>query len=68
MYLLLALPSQLILTCTCCADEETRKAVQCVFITLDPERDSVAQVKQYTKEFSKDFIGLTGSSQQVIFA
>lgn len=46
-------------------DEETRKAVQCVFITLDPERDSVAQVKQYTKEFSKDFIGLTGSSQQV---
>ena len=45
--------------------QDAAQRVQCVFITLDPERDGVVQVKKYIQEFSKNFIGLTGSPQQV---
>ncbi|KAK9805831.1 hypothetical protein WJX73_005158 [Symbiochloris irregularis] len=45
--------------------KDTEQDVQCVFLTLDPERDSVAQVKNYIQEFSPNFIGLTGSQEQV---
>lgn len=38
-----------------------RKVVQPIFITLDPERDTVAQLQSYAQNFHKDFIMLTGA-------
>lgn len=40
-------------------------AVRPVFITLDPDRDTVPQVAEYIKEFHPRLIGLTGSTEQV---
>jgi len=34
-----------------------------VFVTIDPERDSAANLRAYLDAFSKDFIGLRGDSQ-----
>jgi protein SCO1/2 len=39
--------------------------VQVLFVTLDPERDTVAVLKQYVPGFDPSFIGLTGSSKQI---
>lgn len=36
-----------------------------VFISVDPERDTVEQVREYVKEFHPKLIGLTGSSDEV---
>jgi protein SCO1/2 len=36
-----------------------------IFVTVDPERDSVAQMSQYVTSFSPALIGLTGSPDQV---
>lgn len=36
-----------------------------VFITVDPERDTPAQLKRYLRSFHKDYIGLTGSKNQI---
>ena len=36
-----------------------------LFITVDPERDGVKEVKEYVKEFHQDMIGLTGSVEKV---
>lgn len=33
-----------------------------VFISLDPERDTPQAMKEYLKNFSKNIIGVTGSS------
>lgn len=38
---------------------------QTIFITLDPERDDVATLADYIPWFNKDFIGLTGSTEQI---
>ena len=40
-------------------------AVQPVFISLDPERDTVPQVARYVKEFHPRLIGLTGPKEKV---
>jgi len=49
-------------------DSKTEKFIEDIvplFITVDPERDSVKAVKEYVQEFHKDFIGLTGTEEQV---
>ncbi len=36
-----------------------------IFITIDPDRDSVTMLNLYLKNFHPNFIGLTGSHEQV---
>ncbi|KAI5061230.1 hypothetical protein GOP47_0023735 [Adiantum capillus-veneris] len=36
-----------------------------VFISVDPERDSVEQIREYVKEFHPRLIGLTGSLDEI---
>lgn len=36
-----------------------------VFISVDPERDTVEQVREYVKEFHPKLIGLTGSPDEI---
>jgi protein SCO1/2 len=38
---------------------------QTIFITMDPERDDVATLAEYIPWFNKDFIGLTGTAEQI---
>jgi len=46
-------------------DEAKLSRVQFVFITVDPERDTPAVLKQYLSAFSPRIIGLTGSPDDV---
>jgi len=39
--------------------------LQPIFITIDPERDTPKAIKEYLKDFSDDFIGLSGSRDQI---
>lgn len=39
--------------------------VQVVYVTVDPERDSVKRLQEYMANFHSSFIGLTGSSEQL---
>jgi len=41
------------------------KVIIPIFISCDPERDSVEVVRKYLKDFHKDMVGLTGSHEQV---
>lgn len=47
--------------------EKSGKAdpIKMVFITVDPERDDVPAVREYIREFSPKFIGLTGNREQI---
>ncbi|CAL5422781.1 unnamed protein product [Camellia sinensis] len=36
-----------------------------VFISVDPERDTVEQVREYVKEFHPNLVGLTGNPDQI---
>lgn len=47
------------------AEERTGEQVQPVFLSIDPERDSVKQVKAYVAEFHPRLLGLTGTNEQV---
>jgi len=49
----------------CLARAERGKNLQPIFITLDPWRDSVAQMKMYCKEFHPRLVGLTGTPEQI---
>lgn len=42
-----------------------RKKVQSVFISVDPERDTVERLKEYTSAFHPDIIGITGTPEQI---
>lgn len=39
--------------------------LQVVFISVDPERDTPERMKSYLAQFDKDFIGLTGTPEQM---
>ena len=52
-------------TSICCAEKKTGKQVQPVFISIDPDRDSVEKVREYVKGFHPRLIGLTGSVEKV---
>lgn len=41
------------------------KTIQPIFITVDPQRDTVLQLKTYAQNFYKGFVMLTGSKEQV---
>ncbi len=45
--------------------EEDRSQVQPVFITFDPERDTLERLQKYLKYFGDDFIGFTGTPEQL---
>ena len=44
---------------------ELRARVVPVFVTVDPERDTVAVMKDYVASFGPDLVGLTGSPDEV---
>tara|TARA_R100000306_G_scaffold18884_1_gene23106 strand:+ start:14503 stop:15138 length:636 start_codon:yes stop_codon:yes gene_type:complete len=44
---------------------EQAKDVQVAMISVDPERDTPEQLAQYVKAFHPDFIGLTGTAEQL---
>lgn len=41
------------------------KDVQALFITVDPERDTVETLRQYMSVFAGDILGLTGTAEQI---
>ncbi|KAF8783700.1 hypothetical protein HU200_000129 [Digitaria exilis] len=45
--------------------EKAKLDIVPVFITVDPERDTVEQVRDYVKEFHPDLIGLTGTKDEI---
>ncbi|WP_392887679.1 SCO family protein [Pseudomonas migulae] len=40
--------------------------VRPVFVTVDPERDTPARLKTYVNYFASNFVGLTGSAQDIV--
>lgn len=44
---------------------DDREAPQIVFVTVDPERDSVEAVAEYMDQFEPDFIGLSGDAEAI---
>jgi protein SCO1/2 len=43
-------------------------AVQPIFVTIDPQRDTVEQMKEYAANFHPRLVALTGSAEQVAAA
>lgn len=39
--------------------------VRPIFVTIDPERDTPKKLKTYVNYFASDFVGLTGSAQEI---
>jgi len=44
---------------------ELRKQVRVVLVTVDPERDTPEVLKDYISNFAPEFIGLTGTPEQI---
>jgi len=40
--------------------------VQVVYVTVDPQRDTPQRVQEYVNHFSPDFIGLSGSEDELV--
>jgi protein SCO1 len=47
---------------------DQRAKVAPIFITVDPERDNGPTMADYVKSFGPDFLGLTGSTSQILIA
>lgn len=45
--------------------EQKFQAPEFIFMSIDPERDTVESMNEYVKYFNKDFTGLTGSLDQI---
>jgi len=60
-------PNELVKIQKVMAELEKRKStpVKPVFITCDPARDSVRQMKNYSQDFGKEFSFLTGTPEQI---
>ncbi len=50
------------------AEPALARQIQPIFITIDPERDTPAKVGEFTRAFSKDLLGLTGTPEQIAAA
>ncbi|HBP30708.1 MAG TPA: SCO family protein [Advenella kashmirensis] len=46
-------------------EPEQREQVQVIMISVDPQRDTPAVMKQYVSAFDPSFVGLTGSDEQI---
>jgi protein SCO1/2 len=46
-------------------EKEYKINTQVVFVTVDPQRDTVEQLKEYIPYFNKDFIGVTGEPEVI---
>ncbi len=46
-------------------DAQSRANIHPIFVTLDPERDTPERMKKWLDDYSPDFIGLTGTKEQV---
>lgn len=44
---------------------EQRDRVQVIMVSIDPQRDTPAVLKQYVHAFDPSFVGLTGSDEQI---
>lgn len=44
------------------------RSVRVVFVTVDPARDDAAAMRQYVGHFGDDFVGLTGSEDEIAAA
>ena len=40
--------------------------IKVLFVTVDPETDTPAVIRDFLNQFSVDFIGLTGSEEQIV--
>ncbi len=45
--------------------ETDRKRVQVIMISVDPERDTAKSLETFVKYFNPDFIGLTGTAEEI---
>ncbi|MBL42486.1 MAG: SCO family protein [Rhodospirillaceae bacterium] len=45
--------------------EDIKKSLKVIFITVDPERDNFRIMNKYVSAFNKEFIGLTGSEKRI---
>lgn len=47
------------------AEKRLPQAINYVFITLDPSRDTAEKIKEYLAFFNPDFIGLSGAKNEI---
>lgn len=45
--------------------QSLKKQMQIIFISIDPQRDSISKLNQYVHYFNPNFIGVTGSPKQL---
>jgi len=45
--------------------DKERKNTQVLFISVDPDRDTAEKLRDYTKYFSPDILGITGSKEEI---
>lgn len=45
--------------------KEVETLVQPTFVSVDPHRDSLPQIRKYTKEFHHRLLGLTGTEEEL---
>ena len=50
------------------AAKKTTRIVKPIFISVDPARDTVGQIRHYAKDFHKSFVFLTGTKDMVAAA